>query len=94
MINTIVKGIGIGLFPIIGIGIDIIFKQTLLIRIGIGIGKFLLWPFGFSIGIGKTQCITIRFAIGIGKVDLSSIGIGIDHGFSNANTNSFIVRKT
>ena len=92
MINTIETGIGIGLFPIIGIGIGIGFKQTLLIGIGIGIGKFLFWligfgigigkfqgtTIGFGIGIGKIQCITIGFAIGIGKVDLSVIGIGID----------------
>ena len=37
MINTIETGIG--LFPIIGIGIGIGFKQTLLIGIGIGIVK-------------------------------------------------------
>ena len=54
MINTIETGIGIGLFPIIGIGIGIGFKRTLLIGIGIGIGKFLFWPIGFSIGIAKT----------------------------------------
>ena len=53
MINTIETGIGIGLFPIIGIGIGIGFKQTLLIGIGIGIGKFLFWLIGFGIGIGK-----------------------------------------
>ena len=47
MINTI--EMGIGLFSIIGIG----FKQTLLIGIGIGIGKFLFWLIGFGIGIGK-----------------------------------------
>ena len=53
MINTIETGIGIGLFPIIGIGIGIGLKQTLLIGIGIGIGKFLFWLIGFGIGIGK-----------------------------------------
>ena len=92
MINTIETGIGIGLFPIIGIGIGIGFKQTLLIGIGIGIGKFLFWligfgigigkfqgtTIGFGIGIGKIQFITIGFTIGIGKVYLSAIGIGID----------------
>ena len=51
MINTIETGIGIGLFPIIGIGIGIGLKQTLLI--GIGIGNFLFWLIGFGIGIGK-----------------------------------------
>ena len=40
MINTIETGIGIGFFPIMGIGICIGFKQTLLIGIGIGIGNF------------------------------------------------------
>ena len=91
MINTIETGIGIGLFPIIGIGIGIGFKQTPLI--GISIGKFSFWP----IGIGKIQIITIGFAIGIEKVDLSAIGIGIDCqllDFSNTNTNSFMVKHS
>ena len=44
MINTIETGIG--LFPIIGIGVDIGFKHTLLIS----------WPIGF--GIATIQCTT------------------------------------
>ena len=41
MVNTIETNIGIGIFPVIGIG----FKLTLLI--GFGIGNFLFWPTGF-----------------------------------------------
>ena len=44
MINTIETGIV--LFPIIGIGVDIGFKHTLLIS----------WPIGF--GIATIQCTT------------------------------------
>ena len=55
MINTIETGIGIGLFPIIGIGIGIGFKQILFI----GIANFCS---GLSVLVSVLEIFHLNFS--------------------------------
>ena len=82
MINTIGSGIGIRIFPIIGIG----FLEITDIGIGIGIGFFENANIGIGIGIGFFETATIGIGIGIGFFENANIGIGIGIGFLD-NTN-------